>query len=250
VPFIGEYLINKPLPDPSTPSLGFEDAQHTLSIFYKCFFTMLVAQNKNRVFVPSGEVGRSDVGKLESIQPRMSMDPVMFYIPMAILGFQLIAVTIIFAWAPGWFLPRFPYSLTSEISFFHGSSALSDVAGIPNMSSVMPSRHLKGLRGMYGYGSFRRSDGERHVGIQRMSLLSGYKQSVVTTSESSTIPETTAMVRTVAAVPRASSSPLTEGAVSTAGDVVVPVLAVGQIGAQAVSAVDGGTRGCARLRAR
>jgi len=83
------------------------------------------------------------------------MDPVMFCIAVSILGFHLIAGTIIFASTPRRFLPRFPYNLPSEISFFRASSALSDVAGTANMSSAMRSRHLKRLGGTYGYGRFK-----------------------------------------------------------------------------------------------
>ena len=172
--FIGEYLINKTLSDPSTPSPSFEDAQQALSMVYKRFFTILLAQNQNRIFVPVGKVRRSEVGELESLKPRMSMDPVMFYIAVVILGFQLITGAIIFASRPRCFLPRFPRNLVSEISFFHTSSALSDVSGTANMSSAMRSRHLKGLGWTYGYGRFKGSDGEKHVGIERMSLIRDY----------------------------------------------------------------------------
>ena len=245
--FIGEYLINKTLCNPTTPPPNFEDAQQALSKFYKRFLPIVLGQNRNNIFVPAGNVSRSEVGQLESIQPRMSMDPVMFYIAVAILGFQLIAGTIIFASTPRRFLPRFPYSLASEISFFHASRALCDVAGTANMSSAMRGRHLKRLGGKYGYGRFMGSHGDRHVGIERMSLIRGYKEVVVATSASSAIPETTTMVRMVAAVMSASSSPPAEGeappegAVSATGDVVVPVLAVNQIGTQAVGTVDVGT---------
>jgi len=198
--FIGEYLINKTLSNPSNPSPSFEDAQQALSKFYKRFFPIVLAQNQNRIFVPAGNARRSEVSQLGSIQPRMSMGPVMFYIAVAILGFQLIAGTIVFASGrPRRFLPRFPYNLASEISFFHPSSALSDVAGTANMNSAMRSQHMERLGGTYGYGRFKGSDGKRHVGIARMSLIKGYKEAVVTTSASPTIPETTTMVRTVAA---------------------------------------------------
>ena len=196
--FIGECLINKTLSDPSTPSPNFEDAQYALSKFYKRFFSIVLALNQKTIFVPAGKVPRSEVGQLESFQPRMSMDPVMFYFAVGILGFQLIAGTIIFV-TPRRFLPRFPYTLASEISFFHASRALSDVAGTANMNSAMRSRHLKKLGGTYGYGEFKGSDGERHVGIERMSLITGYKEAVVTTRASPTIPETTTIARAVAA---------------------------------------------------
>jgi len=176
--FIGEYLINKTLSDPSTPSPSFEDAQHALSMPYKRFFTILLAQNQDKIFVPAGKVRRSEVGKLESLKPRMSMDPVMFYIAVIVLGFQLIAGAIIYTSRPRCFLPRFPYNLVSEISFFHRSSALSDVAGTANMSSAMRSRHLKGLGWTYGYGRFRGSDGKKRVGIERMSLIRDYKEAI------------------------------------------------------------------------
>ena len=243
--FIGGYMINKTLSDPSAPSPSFEDAQQAMSNIYRLFFTILLAQNRNTIFVPAG-----NVSKFESFPPRMFMDPMMFYIVVGILGFQLIAGTIIFASIPRRFLPRFPYNLVSEISFFHASSALSDVAGTANMNSALRSRHLKRLGGTYGYGRFKGPDGESHVGIERMSLIRGYKEAVVTTSASSTIPERTTMVRTVGAVMSASPSPpaegvvSVEGAISAAGNVVVPVLAVDQIGAQRVSAVEVGTSVC------
>ena len=244
---IGEYLINKTLSDPSTPSPSFEDAQQALSKFYKRFFTVLLAQNRNSIFVPAGNLRRSGVSQLVSLEPRMSMDPVMFYIAVAILGFQLITGTIIFVWTPRRFLPKFPYNLASEISFFHPSSPLSDVAGTANMSSARRNKHLKRLGGTYGYGKFTGSDGESHVGIERMSMIRGYKEAVLTTSASSTISETTTAARTAAVVTSASFSPLAEGedsvdgAASVAGDPVVPVLAVDRIGAPAVSPVEGGT---------
>ena len=176
--FLGEHLINKTLSDPATPSPSFEDAQLALSKFYKRFLTILLALNYDRVFVPAGEVHRSAVGKLESLKPRMSMDPAMFYIAVVILGFQLIAGVIIFASTPRRFLPRFPYSLVSEIGFFYSSSALSDVAGTANMNSAMRSRHLRRLGGTYGYGRFRGSDGKSHVGIERMSLIRNFKEAM------------------------------------------------------------------------
>ena len=176
--FIGEHLINKTLSDPATPPPSFEDAQLALSKLYKRFLAILLTQNHDRVFVPAGKVRRSAVGKLESLKPRMSMDPVMFYIAVAILGFQLIAGVIIFASTPRRFLPRFPYNLVSEIGFFHSSSALSDVAGTANMSSAMRRRHLRRLGGTYGYGRFRGSDGKNHIGIERMSLIRNFKEAM------------------------------------------------------------------------
>ena len=174
--FIGEYLINKTLSDPATPSPSFEDAQQALSMFYKRFFAILLAQNQDRIFVPAGKNRRSEVGELESLKPRMSIDPVMFYIAVAILGFQLITGAITFTSRPRCFLPRFSYNLVSEISFFHMSSALSDVAGTANMSSAMRSRHLRGLGWTYGYGRFRGPDGKKRVGIEKMSLIRDYKE--------------------------------------------------------------------------
>ena len=228
--FIGEHLINKTLSDPSTPSPSFEDAQQALSKFYQLFFTILLAQNSKSIFAPAGKVRRPEVSQLESLKPRISMDPVMSYIAVSILGFQLIAGTIIFASTPRRFLPRFPYNLASEICFFHASSALSDVAGTADMSSARRNQHLKRLGGTYGYGKFTGSDGESQVGIERMSMIRGDKEAVVATSASSAIPETMAMVRTTAAVTSAISSSPAEGEAS-----------VDQIGTQAVSAVEGGT---------
>jgi len=83
--FISQYLINKNISDPSNSSPIFQDAQQALSKFYKRFCTILLTQNRNTVFVPAGKVSRSEVGQLKSIQPRMLMAPVMFYIAVSIL---------------------------------------------------------------------------------------------------------------------------------------------------------------------
>lgn len=144
--FIGEYLINKTLSDSSIPSPNFEDAQPSLSKFYQRCFTIVLSLNRDAIFVPAGEVPRCEVCQLASLQPRMSMDPVMFYIAVGILGFQLIARTIILV-TPKGFLQRFPYTLSSEIGFFHASSALSDVARTANMNSAVRNRLLKRLGG-------------------------------------------------------------------------------------------------------
>ena len=73
----------------------------------------------------------------------MLMDPIMFYITVVILRFQLIAGTMIFALMPRRFLPGFPHNLASKISLFHASSALPAVARTANMSSAMRNRYLK-----------------------------------------------------------------------------------------------------------
>jgi len=77
----------------------------------------------------------------------------------------------------------------------------------------------------------------------------------VTTSARTTIPETRTTMRTVVAVTSTSPPPCaeglisTEGAFSTAGDIVLPVLAVDQIGTQAASALEVAPV-CLRLCAR
>ncbi|KAG0127965.1 hypothetical protein HOY82DRAFT_624030 [Tuber indicum] len=179
--FIGEYLTNKTLSNPGTPPPSFEEAQHALSTFYKRFIAILLAQNKDRIFVRAAKVPRSQVGELESLQPRMSMDPVMFYMAVAVLGFQIIAGAIIFLSRPRCLLPRFPYTLASEIGFFHASAkAMSDIAGTEHMSSAMRSKHLAGLGWTYSFGKFRGSDGKEHVGIERMSLIKDYEEEEAT----------------------------------------------------------------------
>lgn len=85
VQFISKNQMNKTHSDPSTPSPSVEDAQHALSMLYKGFFTIMLAPNRNWVFVPCGKVRRFEVGQLEAIHSRMLMDPVMFYIAVAIL---------------------------------------------------------------------------------------------------------------------------------------------------------------------
>ena len=89
-------------------------------------------------------------------------------------------------------------------------------------------------------------DGKRNFCIERMRLLWGYDEAVVAMRASSTNLEMTAMVRVVAAVMSASSSPhggvvSREGAVSAAGGDVMLALAMDQIRTQAVSAVEVGT---------
>ncbi|CUS11873.1 unnamed protein product [Tuber aestivum] len=175
--FIGESLIGKTLSDPTTPSPDFEDAQRALSKFYKRFITILFSQNRDQIFAPAVGTPRAELG-LQSLKPRISMDPVMFYAAVFILGFQLISGIIIFSSRPRRILPRFPDTLASEIGFFHASSAMSDVAGTAGMSSAMRRRHLMRLGWTYGYGKFRGSDGKEHVGIERMNLIKDYKEAM------------------------------------------------------------------------
>jgi len=90
-------------------------------------------------------------------------------------------------------------------------------------------------------------DDEKHVGIERMSLIEAYREAAVTATASSTIPEMTTIVRTVTAVSRANSSPYpegvtsVEGAISIVGDVVAPALPLDQMETQAVSVFEVGT---------
>ncbi|PUU73411.1 hypothetical protein B9Z19DRAFT_1135184 [Tuber borchii] len=58
--------------------------QQALSKFYKCFFAIVLALNPGMIFVPEGNVIRFGVGQLESWNPRMFMDPVMFYITCSV----------------------------------------------------------------------------------------------------------------------------------------------------------------------
>jgi len=99
----------------------------------------VLSQNRNRIFLPAGNLRISGVGQLESIQTQMSMGQVMFCIAVALLGFQVILWTLILgsALTSRPFLPRFPYNLASEIRFLHTSSGISDVAGTADLSSAI-----------------------------------------------------------------------------------------------------------------
>jgi len=111
------------------------------------------------------------------------------------------------------------------------------------MSSGTCRRHWKRLGVVYGYGSFRGSDGKSHVGIDRMSLIESYREAALTARASSAILEVAAVEGPVAANLSGCSSPSPQGVISVedaipvTGDVVVPVLAVDRLGTQAVSTV-------------
>ena len=104
------------------------------------------------------------------------MDPVMFYIAIALLGFSTLASVVIYSWRPKKFLPRLPNTLAAEIGFFYASQALQDAAETAHMNSAMRGKCLATLEHEYGYGEFTGSDGKPHTGVELMELISNSKK--------------------------------------------------------------------------
>ena len=151
----------------------FEDAQRGFQGLYSWFTAIAIGQNSDRIFrSTTKDGGRNQTrGRRTSVQDRVSMDPVMFYIAMSILSFSTLASVVIFYSCPEKFLPRIPNTIAAEIGFFYASQALQDAAGTAHMSSAMREMHPAMLRNEYGYGEFTRSDGKSHTGIERMERI-------------------------------------------------------------------------------
>ena len=167
--------------DPSTPPPSFEDAQRGFQDFYSWFAPIVIGKNSERIFrSTAGDGGRKPQvsGQIISLQNRVSMDPVMFYIAIVLLGFSTLASVVIFNSRPKRFLPRLPITLAAEIGSIYASEALEDTVGTANMSSEMRERHLAKLGLEYGYGRFKGNDGKLHLGVERMESIDGFKEAL------------------------------------------------------------------------
>ena len=165
--------------DPLTPPPLFEDAQVAFRGFYSWFAPIVIGQNPERIFRSTTKDGgrRPQVpGQMISVQNRVSMDPIMFYIAIVLLGFSTLASAVIFSSCPKRFMPRLPNTLAAEIGFIYASEALEDTAGTAHMSSAMREGHLANLGWEYGYGEFMGKDGELHLGVERMGPIDDFKE--------------------------------------------------------------------------
>ena len=164
---------------PNSPPPSFEDAQKTFRDFYSQMAAIVISQNSQHIFRPTTKDGggkSQTSGWIVSAQTRVLMDPIMFFIATALLGFSTIASVIIFTARPKRFLPRLPNTLAAEIGFFYASEALKDTAGTANMSSAMRERHLAEPGWQYGYGKFMGKDGNVHLGVERMGPIHDFKE--------------------------------------------------------------------------
>ena len=165
--------------DPSTPPPSFEAVQQGFQTFYSWFVPIVISQNEGRIFRSTTKDGgrKPQVsGQRVSILNRVSMDPVMFYIAVVLLGFSALASIVIFTARPRRFLPRLPDSLAAEIGLFYASQALEDTAGTAHMSSAMREKRLAALGMEYGYGKFVGTDGKVHLGVERMGPINDFKE--------------------------------------------------------------------------
>ena len=174
-----EFISNRSFCDPSKPPPSFEDAQRGFQRFYSWFAPIVIGQNSKRIFRSTTKDGGrkpQTSGQRISIQDRVSMDPVMFYIATLLLGFSTLASIVIFTARPKKILPRIPDSLAAEIGFFYASEALEDTAGTASMSSGMRERHLARLGWEYGYGKFVGKGGKLRSGVERMGPITDFKE--------------------------------------------------------------------------
>ena len=181
---LSQYLIqisslDTQLCDPAAPPPSFEVAQGGFQFFYSWLAPIVIGQNSGRIFRSTTKDGgrKPQVsGQRISVQNRVSMDPVMFYIAVVLLGFSALASVVIFTARPRRFLPWLPNSLAAEIGLFYASQALEDTAGTAHMSSAMREKRLAALGMEYGYGKFVGTDGKAHLGVERMGLINDFKE--------------------------------------------------------------------------
>ena len=164
--------------DPSAPPPSFEEAQRRFQAFYSWIAPIVIGQNSERIFRPTTKDGGGKpqvFGQRISLQNRVSMDPVMFYIATFLLTFSTLASVVVFVARPKKFLPRLPDNLAAEIGLFYASRALADTAGTAHMSSAMREKHLGTLGWRYGYGRYRGKDKKVHSGVERMGPIEDFR---------------------------------------------------------------------------
>ena len=177
--YIISSRVNDSLCDFQNEPPQFEDAQRAFRRFYTWFTAIVIAQNAQRIFRNvtkyGGEVPQTD-GQIIVHKNRVSMDPPLFYIAIALLVFSALASVVTFSARPKRFLPRLPDTLAADIGFFYASEALEDMAGTAHMGSGMRERHLAKLGWEYGYGEFKGKDGKLHLGVERMGPIDDLKE--------------------------------------------------------------------------
>ena len=159
---------------PGTPPPSFEEARSRFQDVYRSFTAIVIGQNSERIFRSTTKDGGRKPkisGYRTSLQNRVSMDRVTFYVAATLLGFSALASIIIFTARPKRFLPRVPDTLAAEIGFYYASEALGDTAGTAHMSSAMREWYLVTLGWDYGYGKFMGKDGKLHLGVERMEPI-------------------------------------------------------------------------------
>ena len=183
------YVVNRaapvPICDSERPPPSLRDVQQGLQGFYSWFAAIVIGQNSERIFrstTKDGGEAPQMTGRRIYLQNCVSMDPVLFYIATALLGFSAIASVITFTARPKRFLPRLPNTLAAEIGFFYASEAVEDTAGTAHMTSAMREKHLAKLGWEYGYGKFIGKDGKLHLGVERMGPIDDFKEASGTRS--------------------------------------------------------------------
>lgn len=144
------FEIGSPLPTSEQMLPLFEKWYKRLTAITMSFDKKLFAKLEQDIIIPV---------TLETIEERIFLEPVMFYLTVSLLGIQLITLIIFYYCRPGQFLPRMPLSIASLISFVSASHAVQEVGRQTEEEQT------------FGYGRFKGVDGHTHVGIEKSSLV-------------------------------------------------------------------------------
>ena len=145
------------LVDPSAPLPNVTEITPAVIEAYQLVSAILLSQN-SKSFIPArGEVIPLSI---TTTQQRIFMEPIMFYIAVALLGIQLGPLVAYYIHRPRRFLPRMPLTIASVIAYVSASHATQ------NANYISSDKHAR-----YGYGRFKGVDGKTHVGIEVEPLV-------------------------------------------------------------------------------
>ena len=145
------------LVDPSAPLPNVTEITPAVIEAYQLVSAILLSQN-SKSFIPArGEVIPLSI---TTTQQRIFMEPIMFYIAVALLGIQLGTLVAYYIHRPRRFLPRMPLTIASVIAYVSASHATQ------NANYISSDKHAR-----YGYGRFKGVDGKTHVGIEVEPLV-------------------------------------------------------------------------------
>ncbi|KAF1935402.1 hypothetical protein EJ02DRAFT_428471 [Clathrospora elynae] len=158
--------------DPKLPLPSLDEVTRTLYPVYSKLFAIWLGINKVKLLVPRNEGSTlATDGLANERQTRIFLSTPLFVIAEAILGIYTIVAMCIYLWRPGRFLPRMPTSIGAIIALFAASQAVRDMRGTSLLTTKERRKHLKDLRGTYGYGTFVGADGKLHEGIEKEPLV-------------------------------------------------------------------------------
>lgn len=107
------------------------------------------------------------VGATVTLEPRYTMDKVIFFLTLVLLFFFALVVVATYFLRPGRFLKQLPTSLEKTIPLVSNGKVVEEMAPMLGMGQVERMVLLEEMGWTFGFGWFWGRDGGKHYGVDR-----------------------------------------------------------------------------------